>query len=141
MTTRKLGKKTGHRGRSIRNLATSIVLYEKIRTTDAKAHALVPVIERLIASSRSGSIDARRRAKAVLFDANAVTKLFEDFPQRLGDRTSGYTRLTKLAPRPGDGSEMTQVEIILTPLEAIIEAETKTKVSVRKTKKTEEEPV
>ncbi len=134
MTTPKLGRKTANRNRTIRNLVTSLVLYEKVRTTDAKAHALVPVAERLITTTRKGTLDARRRAKALLFDANAVAKLFEDFPQRMGDRTSGFTRITKLAPRPGDGAEMSQVELILTPLEDVIAAETNTKVSVRKNK-------
>ena len=137
MNTPKLGRKTGYRGRTVRNLVTSLVLYEKVRTTDAKADALIPVAERLITSARKGTLDARRRAKALLFDQNAVTKLFEDFPSRYGTRTSGFLRTTKLAPRPGDGASMTLVELNLTPLEEVIAAETNTKISVRKKKSQE----
>jgi large subunit ribosomal protein L17 len=116
------------------------VLYEKVRTTEAKAKAALPMAERLMTTARKGTIAARRDAKALLFDANAVSKLFEDFPQRFGTRTSGFVRFTKLAPRPGDGSKMAQLELLLTPLEEVIAEETKTKVAVRKNKTTEEAP-
>lgn len=138
MSTIKLGRKSANRDRTLRNIVSSLVLYEKVRTTEAKAKAARPMAERLMTISRKGTVDARRRAKALLFDANAVTKLFEDFPQRLGTRTSGFVRVTKLAPRPGDGAAMAQLELLLTPLEEIIAAETKTKTSVRKVKATKE---
>src|SRR5688572_21467371 len=96
----KLGRKSAHRDRTLRNVVSSLVLYEKVRTTEAKAKAARPMAERLMTISRKGTIDARRRAKALLFDSNAVAKLFEDFPQRIGTRTSGFVRITKLAPRP-----------------------------------------
>jgi large subunit ribosomal protein L17 len=138
MKSPKLGRKTDNRNRTLRNLVTGLVLYEKIRTTHAKARAIVPMTERLLTHARVNDLTARRTAKALLFDDNAVTKLFEDFPQRYGTRTSGFVRITKLAPRPGDGSEMAQVELLLTPIEEVIAKETNTKVAVRKTKKTEE---
>ena len=138
MTTPKLGRKTAHRDRTIRNLVTSLVLYEKVRTTEAKAKAIVPMTERLLSRAQKGTLAARRHAKSLLFDDNAVAKLFEDFSERWGTRTSGFTRITKLAPRPGDGSAMAQVELLLTPLEEIIAKETETKVAVRKTKKAPE---
>lgn len=138
MKSPKLGRKTDNRNRTLRNLVTGLVLYEKIRTTEAKAKAIVPMTERLLTRSRTGTLTARRNAKALLFDQNAVTKLFEDFPERYGSRTSGFTRVTKLAPRPGDGSEMALIELLLTPIEEVIAKETNTKVAVRKTKKTEE---
>jgi large subunit ribosomal protein L17 len=134
MKTYKLGRKAEHRDRTIRNIVSSLVLYEKVRTTEAKAKAARPMAERLMTISRKGTIAARRQAKATLFDTNAVTKLFEDFPQRLGERTSGFVRITKLTPRPGDGAAMAQLELLLTPLEEVIAAETKVKTTVRKTK-------
>jgi len=139
-TLPKLGRKKEHRERTIRNLATSLVLYEKVRTTTAKAESVVPLLERLITKARTGSLAARRAAKALLFDPNAVSKLFEDLSQRQGTRTSGFLRVTKLPPRPGDGAAMAQVEFLLTPLETILQAESKTKVSVRKTAAKTEEP-
>jgi len=138
MITKKLGRKTANRDRSLRNLVTGLVLYEKIRTTEAKAKAIIPMAERLLTTARKNTLAARRSAKSLLFDDNAVAKLFEDFPQRWGTRTSGFVRLTKLAPRPGDGSAMAQLELLLTPLEEVIAEETNTKVSVRSKKKTEE---
>lgn len=138
MNTPKLGRKTDNRNRTLRNLVTSLFLYEKIRTTEAKAKAMRPMAERLMTMSRAeNSLEARRRAKALLFDSNAVTKIFEDILPRIGTRTSGFVRITKLPVRPGDGSPMAQVELLLTPIEELIEKETKTKVSVRKTKAVE----
>jgi large subunit ribosomal protein L17 len=133
MTIRKLGRKKENRERTLRNVATSLILYEKIVTTEAKAKALSPMVERLISNSLKGTLAARRDAKALLFDRNAVSKLFEDLPTRSANRTSGFVRLTKLPVRPGDGASMTQMELILTPLEEIIEKESKAKVRVRKT--------
>lgn len=132
MKTYKLSRKTGHRKSLTRNLVTSLVLYETIRTTEAKAKSIVPVAERLITHARTGSLAARRSAKALLFDMNAVRKLFEDFPERYGDRTSGFVRVTKLPTRPGDQAAMAKVELLLTPLDTVIEESTKTKLAVRK---------
>jgi large subunit ribosomal protein L17 len=132
MSTPKLGRKKEHRERTVRNLATSLVLYERIRTTEAKADAVVPLLERLITKARTNTLAARRAAKEVLFDTNAVSKLFEDLTMRQGTRTSGFLRVTKLPPRPGDGAPMAQVEFLLTPLEDVLQAESNTKVRVRK---------
>jgi large subunit ribosomal protein L17 len=116
-------------------------LYEKVETTEAKAKAVTPMVERLITSARTGTIAARRDAKALLFDMNAVSKLFEDLTTRGGTRTSGFVRITKLPPRPGDGASMAQMELLLTPIEDLIQQESRTKISVRKNaKKVEEAP-
>lgn len=127
MSTHKLGRKAAPRKRLLRNLATSLVLYEKVETTEAKAKAVLPVVERLITTARKNTLAARRSALSTLFDPNAVRKLFEDFPVRYGSRTSGFVRLTKLAARKGDGSAMAQLELVLTPVEEIIAAETAAK--------------
>jgi len=140
MTIRKLGRKKEHRERTLRNLATSLILYEKVTTTEAKAKAVVSMVERLISKSLKGSIAARRSAKATLFDMNAVSKLFEDLPGRSEGRTSGFVRMTKLPARPGDGAEMARMELLLTPLEQIIEQEAKAKVRVRKSTISKEDP-
>ncbi|MEI6477890.1 MAG: 50S ribosomal protein L17 [bacterium] len=141
MTTRKLGRKKEHRERTLRNLATSLVLYEKVQTTEAKAKAVIPVVERLVTRVRQGDLAGIRYAKSVLFDTNAVTKLSEDLAQRQGSRTSGFVRITKLAPRPGDGAPMAQLELLLTSVEEVIEKTTQTKVRVRKVaKSTTSEP-
>jgi large subunit ribosomal protein L17 len=132
MPTFKLSRTKQHRDRTLRNLVTSIVLYESVTTTVAKAQAVRPMVERLITHTRTGTLAARRYAKSLLFDPNAVTKLFEDIPPRLGERTSGFVRLTKLPPRSGDGSAMARIELILTPLETLLAQESKTQVRTRK---------
>ena len=132
MIEAKLGRKKEHRERTVRNLLTSLVLYEKLQTTEAKAKAIVQAMERLIKNSLPGTIAARRDAKALLFDMNAVAKLFEDLKRRQGTRTSGFVRVTKLPARHGDGAPMAQIELLLTPLEQVLEETTKTRVRVRK---------
>lgn len=139
MQTAKLGRKKEHRERTLRNMLTSLILFESITTTVAKAKALSPIAERLITRTASGSLADRRHAKSILFDDNAVSKIFEDINQRKADRTSGFVRLTKLPVRPGDGAPMMRVELILTPLEKVLEEKTKTVVKVRKTAQKQEE--
>lgn len=136
MSTFKLSLKSGPRKRLLRNVATSLVLYEKVLTTEAKAKAVIPMVERLITRARKNTLADRRNALSVLFDTNAVRKLYEDINTRLGDRTSGFVRLTKANPRNGDGASMAYVELLLTPIEDVIAAETGTKTKVRKAKAT-----
>jgi large subunit ribosomal protein L17 len=142
MTTPKLGRKKEHRERTLRNVATSLFLYEQVTTTEAKAKAVTPMVERLVTTALKGTIAARRTAKALLFDMNAVTKLFEDVPARAGTRTSGFVRLTKLPTRPGDGAAMARMELLFTPIEEMVAKESKTSVKVRRAPKaaTTEEP-
>lgn len=139
MTTAKLGRKKEHRERTMRNLATSLFLYERLSTTVAKAKALAPMAERLITTARGGTLAARRNLKATLLDQNAVRKLFEDLAQRAAGRTSGFVRITKTGHRPGDGAPMAQIELLLTPVEELIQKESKTTVKVRKPAVTAEE--
>lgn len=138
MSQFKLGRKQGHRDRTLRNLATSLFLYEKVVTTKAKAHAVVPMVERLITKARTGDIAGRRAVLAELFDVNAVRKLFTDLEKRQGNRTSGFTRITKLPARHGDGAPLASLELLFTPLETVFADESQTKVSVRKTTKKSE---
>lgn len=140
MSVIKLGRKTGPRNRMLRNLATSLVLYERVLTTEAKAKAAAPKVERLITHARKNTIAGMREVKAVLFDMNAVRKLTEDIATRVGTRTSGFVRITKAMPRKGDGSSMAYMELMLTPLEEIVAAETGTKTSVRKATASKSKP-
>jgi large subunit ribosomal protein L17 len=132
MTASKLGRKKEHRERTLRNLATSLVLYERIQTTEAKAKTLAPIVERLISRATDGTLSSRRAAAAVLFDKNAVAKLFEDVGSRQGERESGFVRITKLPMRHGDGAPMAQLELLLTPLEDVLQRESNTRIRVRK---------
>jgi large subunit ribosomal protein L17 len=133
MSVIKLGLKTGPRNRMLRNLATSLVLYERVLTTEAKAKAIAPKVERLITHARKQTIAGTRELKAVLFDMNAVRKLTEDVATRLDGRTSGFVRITKAMPRKGDGASMAYVELIFKPLEEVVAAEVAPKAKVKKT--------
>ncbi|MHB8903813.1 MAG: 50S ribosomal protein L17 [Patescibacteria group bacterium] len=96
----------------LRNLASSILLYEKVKTTKAKAQAVRPLVEKMITSSKAGDLSARRGLIKVLLQKNAVKKTLEVLGVRYKNRPGGYTRTTKLGARQGDGAEMVQIELV-----------------------------
>ncbi|MDD3285753.1 MAG: 50S ribosomal protein L17 [Patescibacteria group bacterium] len=107
-----LDRKKGPRELMLRNLASSILIYEKVKTTKAKAQAVRPLVERMITAAKAGDLNARRGLIKVLLQKNAVKKSMEVLGQRYQNRPGGYTRMTKLGPRPGDGAEMVQIELV-----------------------------
>lgn len=107
-----LGRKAGPRKALFRSLATSIVLYEKVKTTEAKAKAIKPVVEKFVTASRDNSLQTRRKLLAYFYDENAVKKLLEDLGPRYKTRPGGYMRITKLGKRSGDASKMVQLEFV-----------------------------
>ena len=109
---RKLGRTTEHRISLLRNLAASLFVHERIRTTLAKAKELRPFAERLITLSKKDSLHARRRALRIMVHKEAVAKLFRDLSARFADRPGGYTRILKLGPRQGDGAPMAYIELV-----------------------------
>ncbi len=109
---RKLGRTTEHRISLLRNLAASLFIHERIRTTLAKAKELRPFAERLITLSKKDSLHARRRALSIMVHKEAVAKLFRDLSARFADRPGGYTRILKLGPRKGDGAPMAFIELV-----------------------------
>jgi len=94
------------------NLATDLFMHEKVTTTEAKAKALRPVAEKLITKARKGDLHARRVVLKTIHDKAAVAKLFEEVAPRYEDRQGGYTRITKLGPRRGDGAEEAVIELV-----------------------------
>jgi len=111
---RKLGRVTPHRTALLRNLATALFERERIRTTIAKAKELRPYAERLITLARRDRdrLHARRLVARDIRDPKVVKKLFESLGTRYADRAGGYTRILRLGPRPGDGTEMAIVELL-----------------------------
>ena len=107
-----LDRKKGPRELMLRNLASSILLYEKVKTTRAKAQAVRPLVERMITASKAGNLAARRGLIKVLLQKNAVKKAMEVLAERYKSRPGGYTRTTKLGNRRGDGAEMVQIELV-----------------------------
>jgi large subunit ribosomal protein L17 len=96
----------------LRNLATSLIEKERVRTTAAKAKELRPFVEKLITMGKDGTLAARRRALGLLTKEDAATRLFETIGPRFSERAGGYTRIVKLGPRKGDGAEMAEIELV-----------------------------
>jgi large subunit ribosomal protein L17 len=94
------------------NLATSLFTHDKVTTTEAKAKALRPYAEKLISKARKGDLHARRVVLKTITDKAAVARLFEEVAPRYADRPGGYTRITKLGPRRGDGAEEAIIELL-----------------------------
>jgi large subunit ribosomal protein L17 len=109
---RKLGRTTSHRVAMLRNLVTSLLEHEKVKTTDAKAKELRPLAEKLIGLGKRGDLHARRQALSVVRKAEVVKKLFETLSPRYQSRTGGYLRIVKIGFRPGDGAPVSLVELI-----------------------------
>ena len=109
---RSLGRSTGHRKALFRNLVTDLFDYEKIRTTEAKAKEVQGIAEKMITLARRGGLDARLQALSFIYDEKVVGKLFDDLSVRFAERPGGYTRITRLGPRLGDGAVVVQLELV-----------------------------
>jgi large subunit ribosomal protein L17 len=96
----------------IRNLAASILIYEKVKTTKAKAKTVQPLVEKVVNLAKKGDLTSRRRLIALLPQKLAVKKAMEVLGSRFKDKKSGYTRLVKIGQRQGDGAEMVQIELV-----------------------------
>jgi large subunit ribosomal protein L17 len=96
----------------MRNLVTSLVLYEKIITTAAKAKELRGVAEKMVTLAKREDLHARRQAAEVLKDDKALQKLFSTLGTRFRERNGGYTRITKLDYRMGDGAPLAAIELL-----------------------------
>ncbi len=103
---RRLGRNSSHRKAMFRNMATSMLKHETIKTTLAKAKELRRVVEPLITLAKKDSVANRRLAFDRLRDKEVVGKLFSDLGPRFKDRPGGYLRILKAGPRPGDAAPM-----------------------------------
>jgi large subunit ribosomal protein L17 len=108
---RKLNRSTAHRSALYRNLVASLMTYDRIRTTDAKAKEVRRFADRMVTLGKQGTLAARRRAAAFMRNPNAVRRLFTDVAPRFADRAGGYTRIVKLGYRPGDAAQMSLIEL------------------------------
>ncbi len=109
---RKLGRVSSHRRAMLRNMATSLVLHERIETTVPKAKELRGIVDRMITLGKRGDLHARRMAASYLFDDAAVAKVFSDLAERFKTRPGGYTRILKKGYRFGDGADMAFLELV-----------------------------
>ena len=108
---RALSRSSSHRKAMLRNMATSLIVHERIRTTEAKAKELRPVVEKLITLGRTDDVHSRRRARRMIENREALQKLFDDIGPRFKERPGGYTRILKLGTRKGDGAEVAIIEL------------------------------
>ena len=112
MKRNKLGRNTAHRRALFRNLVTSLILTGRIETTEAKAKAMRPFVDKMITLGKRGDLHARRQAAAFLLQPEAVQKLFNEVAPRYQDRNGGYTRILKKDYRRGDGAPVSIVELV-----------------------------
>jgi large subunit ribosomal protein L17 len=96
----------------LRNLITSVIEHERIITTVPKAKAARPLVDRMITLAKQDTLHSRRQAAMVLRTPASVKKLFDTLGTRFGQRNGGYTRITRLGPRQGDGAEQAMLELV-----------------------------
>src|SRR5580658_10347192 len=114
---RQLSRNSSHRHALLRNMATSLLRHETIRTTVPKAKELRRVVEPLITLAKIDSLAKRRLAYSRLRDVTVVEKLFDDLGPRFKARAGGYTRILKMEPRPGDSADMALMQLVDGPAE------------------------
>jgi large subunit ribosomal protein L17 len=112
-TRHKLSRDAAHRKSLLANLCKEVIQHERIQTTEAKAKAAKPELEKLITLAKRGDLHARRQALSTLGqDKFTVYKLFEEVAPRYTERPGGYTRILKLGPRRSDSTEMVLWELV-----------------------------
>ena len=109
---KKLNRSSAQRRALYQNLASALILHGRIETTEAKAKAIKPIVEKLITLARGGDLHARRQALAMLRTQDVVHHLFAEVAPRFEGRPGGYTRIVKLGPRQGDAAEMVYLELV-----------------------------
>jgi large subunit ribosomal protein L17 len=107
-----LSRTSGPRKALLQTLAQSVILYEKVRTTEAKAKEVRPFVERLITIGKKPTLAARRRLMLDLKAESAVKKVLEELGPRYATRPGGYTRITKIGIRQGDAAPVVQIELV-----------------------------
>jgi large subunit ribosomal protein L17 len=111
-TTKTLKRKTSARKALLRDLATSVIVYDKIRITEGKAKVVRRVVEKLITRAKKGDLAARRYLLGFFSTEQPVNKLLDVIAPKYKDRQGGYTRITKLGIRQGDGARIVELELV-----------------------------
>jgi large subunit ribosomal protein L17 len=109
---RKLGRDSAHRKALYSNLAGALIEHGRIKTTEAKAKEVRPIVEKMITLGKRGDLHAHRQAVAFLRSKSVAHKLFAEVAPRFAERPGGYTRVVKLGPRQGDSAEMAYLELV-----------------------------
>lgn len=109
---RKLNRPTDHRLLMLRNQVTDLLRHGKLTTTEARAKEVRGLAEKMITLGKDGTLPSRRRALAFVLDPGVVASIFSDLAPRYAERSGGYTRLTKVGLRKGDGAAMARLELV-----------------------------
>jgi large subunit ribosomal protein L17 len=108
----RIGRGSSHRRATLKALSTALIEHKRIVTTQAKAKALRVYVEPLITRARDDNSHNRRQVFRHLQDKRAVTELFDEIAEKVGDRKGGYTRIVKLGQRHGDAASMAVIELV-----------------------------
>jgi len=108
----KLGRTSAHRKTLFRNLVTSLMLYEKIETTLAKAKELRRIADRMVTLGKRGTLSTRRRAAEYIKDKDVLKKIFDVIAKRYAERRGGYTRIYRVGFRKGDAAKLAVIELV-----------------------------
>jgi large subunit ribosomal protein L17 len=111
-STKKLGRKTGQRDALLRTLAVSLIKHGRITTTEAKAKALRPFVEKLVTKAKSGKLASERLVISQLGQTTAAFKLIKDIAPRFKTRPGGYLRIIKTSSRRADAAAMALIEFV-----------------------------
>jgi large subunit ribosomal protein L17 len=109
---RKFDRPSDQRRALFRMLVGDVLRHERLKTTEAKAKEIRPLVEKMVTLGKDGTVHARRQAMAYINDKDVVKKLFDEIAPRFVTRPGGYTRIIKLGTRVGDGAPMAQLELV-----------------------------
>ena len=110
--TRKLGRTSDHRKAMLRAMVTYLLENGKIETTVTRAKEVRSMAEKMITTAKTNDLHSKRQVLAYVTKEDVVKKLFDEIAPKYADRNGGYTRVTKIGPRRGDGAEMAVIELI-----------------------------
>jgi large subunit ribosomal protein L17 len=133
---KKLGRTKPHKEAMLANMAMSLFSHRMIKTTDAKAKALRPIVDRLISTGKKNTLAAKRQVAKTIRVKEVFKKFFDEIVPQFSERDSGFTRVMKLGVRRGDGAPMSVVELLTAKPEEKTEAKSKKAKKTAKAKAT-----
>ena len=131
---RALGVKPAHRRAMMRNMVTSLLEHEQIKTTVARAKELRKPLDRMITLGKKGDLNSRRKALTFIKSKKAMEKLFGGLAERYQDRQGGFSRIIRISPRKGDAAEMALIQLLGGPKDPFMD-DVPVKKKGKKTKK------
>jgi len=109
---RKTRKRIETNSHVLKNLSSSLIIYEKVKTTETRAKTVKPIVEKIITKAKKDSLANRRYIFSFLTQKEAAKKVIEELSKRYKDRNGGYTRITKIGPRQGDAAPIVELSLV-----------------------------